>query len=134
VLDAVIVDGQWREQLPDGCPPLTASQMTQQVLLRLVGPNPISDDDFMSHQALGFAKPDAICACAWSSCSMFLASIDRHRLRAMKRFKRLKDKTAVAHLRIDIDSGVGLTTDAHVDFWMRQAFDPCSNVQRVETL
>jgi hypothetical protein len=123
---------EWREPLPDSCPVPTASPLLPQELLRLVSPGNVSQKDFDSHAALGYECNDASRLCEWHSCSMFLPTVPSHRLRDMTKFKRLRDKTAVAVLQVHQQAGVGVVApSAHVDFWMRRDFDPVANIVKV---
>jgi len=125
----------FKEMLPGGCPVDEARNLPEQVVVRLVSREALDATDFASHAALGKSRPDEICPCKWSSCSVFggrkglQTAIDMVALpRYRKRFSHL------AHLQIDGRSGLGVVNDksGHIDLWMFSSFDPVSAVVRCE--
>ena len=92
---AVAVDSKisFREALPRDCPPKGAAPLLSTVLIRLVGPDDLCQQDFASHAALGFQCPKPEQLCSWHSCSMFLTSYEKHKLIQLTKFKPLARKT-----------------------------------------
>lgn len=125
-------DIEWREDLPDRCPPENAAEPAPQTLIRLLDCATPTDGDFDSHLALGLTCNDEKRLCEWASCSMFLSSFEKHQIIALRKFKRLKNKTHVAFVEINADSGrVQVKPTKHVDVWMYKTFSPTDNVVKV---
>jgi hypothetical protein len=119
---------EWREKLPPDCPPRGAGPLTPQLLLRLTTSKSAKNDDFKSHAALGKKCPSGQ-LCEWSSCSMFLPSIDRSRLQELRRFPNLKAMKYVAIVSVDEKSRhAKVSRSKHVDFWMYKGFDPITSI------
>lgn len=129
-MHAVVADQVWREPLPPACPPLESQPLMPQVLLRLCGPEPICEMDFASHVALG-RKPLPKEACKFSACSMYLASTSPETIRDLRRFPKLKHKTAVAKVMVDPSAGVAHIESHHVNIWLYASFDPVVAVKAV---
>lgn len=126
---------QWREDLPDGCPPADATPAPTTVLLRLVPSKKVVDDDFRSHMALGYPPPKVGDLASWASCSMFLTSYESHRLKGLTKFPRLKHMSCVAYIEVDETSGCArISPSKHVDVWMYSNYSPASSVANVVDL
>lgn len=125
---------QFREKLPSNCPPEASSPLKKQIVLRLVGPGDVTEDDFKSHAALGYPCPKGN-ECEWAACSLFLNGIGRDKLRSLVKFPRLKKKNALAFLEINETAGVGVISKTkHISFWMFHNFKPLGNVKEVKPL
>ena len=125
----------YKESLPAQCPPPEAGPLQPMSLLRLIGPNDLCEGDFASHAALGVPchMPDK--ACEWASCSMFLPSLEKHKLVALTKFKRLKSKNAVAYVAVGPAAGIArISTTKHVDLWMYADYSPLENTSHVVKL
>jgi hypothetical protein len=126
---------KFREKLPDRCPPDEAGPLTPQTLLRLVEGEVPNESQFDSHAALGFECALEGRECEWASCSMFLPSIERHKLASLQKFKRLKNKSHVAFISVDQSSGIAVIKPTkHVDLWMTEQFLPTQHVHSVVSL
>lgn len=126
---------QFREPLPANCPPSDAGPISTLILLRLVGPEQPTEEDFDSHAALGYECTLDGGECEWASCSMFLPSVAGHVLRGLRRFKRLKHKTHVALVEVDQNAGIAsIKNSKHVDFWMYSHFRPTEMLRKVVSL
>jgi hypothetical protein len=122
----------YKEILPTNCPPDTAATFNG-ILLRLVGPGPVTSDDFKSRTALGLKPlPGKECSCA--ACSLIMPSVTKDKLLGMTKFPKLKSKNAVAVVTVDPQAGVGEAGGTHVDFWLFKSFDPMSNIAKVEEI
>jgi hypothetical protein len=127
-----VSDIEWRESLPDRCPPDDASEPAGQTLIRLVVGETPGQCEFASHTALGIPCHDDSLLCEWASCSMFLPSYEKHRIKGLLKYRRLKKKTHVAFVQIDKDSGkVQIKDSKHVDLWMFKSFNPVDNIVKV---
>lgn len=122
----------FREKLPPKCPPGKAAPLAQQILVRFVGPGDVTDADFHSYAALGIPGCQAGKECDWASCSMFLKSITRAQLKELLKYPRLKEKTAVALIKVNNSTGVAyIRKTRHVDVWMFDSYDPMKHIQTV---
>ena len=125
----------YREELPKGCP--VAEQtgpLTPQRLLRLVGPTEVTNDDFHSH---AFHGPCTFPGreCDWAACSMYLDGTAQATLLGLRKFPKLKQKNAVAIVRVDPMTGVArIDENQHVAVWMYASFDPVANLADVVPL
>lgn len=125
---------QWREALPDGCPLPDATPLEDITLVRLIGPDDLNQGDFHSYAALGYECVQPEKACEWSACSMFVTSVPQSFLVGLRRFKRLRNKNAVAWVKVGPHAGTGLRRDDHVSVWMRKSFDPVAAVTKQSSL
>lgn len=123
------LNSPWREVLPENCPPPHAAPLVTQRLMRLVGPQDVSELDFASHAALGITCTLEGRECEWASCSMFLPTLAVHQLRDLLKFKRLKSKTTVAYVEVDPSAGIAVVKPTrHVDMWFYDHFAPSGKV------
>ncbi len=119
----------FKEELPEKCPPASAKDVEHLKVLRFVDCAEVKVEDFHSHRALGLQIKGAT-ECDLAACSLFTCTKSKGFIRARK-FPRLRNK-AVAVL--DIPEGAGLSlinSDGHVNFWMYNSFDPLSAVTEV---
>lgn len=66
---------------------------------------------------------------------MFLANYPGHKLRALRKFPRLRNKNYVAYVKVSEQSGVGvISTSKHVDLWFAKEFMPSKNIERIKRL
>ncbi|MDP1586916.1 MAG: hypothetical protein Q8M07_04205 [Prosthecobacter sp.] len=94
----------YREELPAGCPPETAWEITQEtVVYRVVKNQPASLEDFHSQRALQPTKPFAgVSECEARGLSVFTESQDASRLLLLPKFR-------VCHVfRVTLNSGAGM--------------------------
>jgi hypothetical protein len=116
------------ENLPDQCPPSTAVDAAWTNVFRLTDDQPVTEESFASHAALGKGIPKSLAnLCAWSSCSLTTEPA------TLKKLKKLRHKFAV---KLDIPAGAGRTLKKgiHIDFWRYANFDVLSAVVAVEPL
>src|SRR5664279_6231718 len=64
---------RYKENLPNGCPPVDSCSSFSHQVIRLVDSPEITLDDFKSHAALGIAIRGDITPCRWASCSVFIS-------------------------------------------------------------
>lgn len=125
---------KFKENLPANCPPGNAGPLKQQLLIRLVGSNQPSDEDFKSHGALGKKCPKFVCQCEWTSCSLWNSAQNVLALPALPKLR--KRLTHVAYLQVDEASGMAHLTPrtGHVSLWMAAAYDPVAAISKTEPL
>ena len=122
----------FRELLPDNCPPEDAHMGGYEVLYRFVPATPATNGDFDSHAAKGKAPPPTVDPCRWSSCSFF-----RSRKDALSKLKLPKAKARFSHfavVNVPQGSGYSVEKSGHVDLWMFSTFDPVSAIVKYEEL
>ena len=118
----------FREELPSGCPPETAEEITERrEFFRLVRYNPPSDSDFQSQRA---EKPDGIfhvceCLARGISVSTDLSSLKDQALKLPNLRGRLV-------CRVTLDAGAGWIQQTgrnpwHHTWWPLSSFDVLSH-------
>lgn len=120
----------YREPLPDGCPPDDAEEITERrIVYRLVRTNPPTDDDFRSQRA---EKPDAkFHNLPGGECQARGLSVFSRRRDAERQLKK-------AHFRgwrlceVTLDQGAGRihrwsTRGSHYTWWPLDDFDILEN-------
>lgn len=122
----------FRENLPQNCPPDDAGPLNSQTLVRLVQGPTVSEADFDSQDKLGYECTIDGGECEWASCSMFLPSVPKHKLESLTKYKRLRNKRHIAYISVDENSGVAKVGHSkHVDLWMFETYLPSSKVINV---
>jgi hypothetical protein len=119
----------YAEIMPDDCPPPSAGHLAPQDVIRLVGPHTPNRTDFLSQNALGLPYPKNVPKYMWASCSAFLPSYPKEKLKGLLKYNRLRKKDAVAYLKVSEQSGKALVEESkHVHLWMYADYDPLSNI------
>ncbi|WP_306734519.1 hypothetical protein [Marimonas arenosa] len=118
----------YREELPDGCPPPSANEDALADVWRFIqGQSPV-ESDFDSHAKLGKPNRKGASECDFASCSLF----DTKAAKNMAKNQFFKRKFA-SRLDIPASSGKHLANSkGHVHLWMYDEFDPVKAV--VETV
>lgn len=128
----------YKEALPLNCPPVDASPLINQPVLRLVSSAHPTAKDFLSYAALGkpLNEDSDIDDCCHASCSCFLYNPKLDRGKSFRKLPKLAKRKFVAILNLDTNSGVAQVKHAsgHVDLWMYASFDPLAAIQKVEAL
>ena len=121
----------YREQLPEGCPPNEAEEITtRRIVYRLVSSNPPTYDDFRSQRAL---KPDHDFRNA-TECQARGLSVFADRRAAEERLKRRNMRgKMVCEVALDRGSGRIQKTGGshHYTWWPLADFDILSNCRVV---
>lgn len=116
---------EYKEELPDECPPSYAvDEALENVCRFLAYSPPQSEKNFMSHAALGKRTGNAS-DCKARSCSLFKFNHVAKQAMKIGAFKNMK--IAV----LNIPEGAGVYTNGksgHIDFWMEKNFIPVSAV------
>lgn len=111
------------EELPEKCPPSDAIDDDLGTAWRLIRNTRVSDNDFLSHAALGKVN-NAVDSCRWASCSLFTtesAATAKTKLPNLKGCKPVQ-------VEIGKGSGMWLQKGTHVDFWRYHDFNPLDNI------
>jgi hypothetical protein len=123
---------QYLEDLPEQCPPSSASDQPLDGVLRFVSGTDISSlsiQDFLSFAALGQKRRNAN-PCDLASCSLF-ANEYCEGFKTARKFPKLREKP-VAKVSIPSGSGMSIVNKkGHIHFWMFKAFDPVGSVVEV---
>jgi hypothetical protein len=122
----------FREELPDGCPPEAAHDGGCGTAYRLVPTAKPVPSDFASNAAKKETCPETCDPCRWASCSLFtdLNTIQKKR----KTFKKLRKFHFAAEMTIKSGSGLLMQEGSHIDFWMFASFDPIGAIADVKAL
>lgn len=135
---------QYKEVLPEQCPPNDAHPLNDCVVIRMVSSSEPDDRDFESHAAKGKpipvssrsgkAPPDA---CSWASCSTYLAG-DKPvaQAKALALLPWFKKFNYAAFVSVNEDAGAARVNpeSRHVDFWFFHGFEPCKSILSVEAV
>ncbi|MFC7048638.1 hypothetical protein [Emcibacter nanhaiensis] len=122
---------EYLEDLPDGCPPSSATSVDCRKVLRLVPTSNPQNSDFFSHAKLGKRRPPSVSPCFWASCSVFCVDSGKNRPTAMKSLPKLRNRNFVAILDINENSGKILEStngSGHIHLWPYKMFDPVGAV------
>lgn len=115
----------YREPLPEGCPPIDATEITdERVVFRLVASNPPTNSDFRSQRAERPAAvfPPGISECLARGLSVHTERNDSEKLRLLPRFRR---RALVCRVRIKAGAGRIQQTfqPSHQTWWPLASFD-----------
>lgn len=112
---------RWAEELPEGCPPLTATPAAGLTVFRLVKVYPPQADDFDSQRKRmpGRGYPDE---CSARSVSTYTTPEGCARLRGVPYFKRHR----IACINLNDVNGLLLADgkDSHCDWWRSNGYFP----------
>lgn len=118
----------FKEHLPPNCPPSEAKDQDWGAVYRLVKHDAVSEEDFLSHAALGTVPRSAKDLCRFSSCSLFTSKDT-----ALGKLPTMKKKFKyLASLAIPLGSGKSKQSGHHIDMWFFKRCDPCCLVQDIE--
>jgi hypothetical protein len=123
----------YKEVLPDQCPPEGALDQPLPGVWRKVSTKDFSEQDFLSHAALGKPRSPIVSECHHASCSFF-----QSKDKLINVFTRLpksrKKPLAVVKLDIPIGSGLSVRNEktGHIDLWMFGGFSPIESVISLE--
>ena len=117
---------EWKEDLPEQCPPLTAVEVENFICYRAVNGNPATPKDFFSQRRL---SPKAafknVTECVARACSVF-TSIESLKERTL-RLPKFKN-ALVAELCLQPKDGVMEKGDnGHCSWWVDTAFSPAND-------
>ena len=123
---------QYREELPDGCPPKNADEILGEVICyRLVHNMPPNDEDFRSQRALHPNQDFDIPECQVRGLSVFIRAADARR---RSRTGRNLRGTKVA--KMTLTQGAGYLkktgTRSHHTWWPYKQFDVLANCEVME--
>lgn len=125
-------DTEFREQLPEGCPPDDSSSPADGMdVIRLVRQNPPTEADFQSFRAINPAKPVSVSECEASGLSVFTDIDDAERKRKLPRLK----STLPCIVRLTAQSGRIKQTGqpTHHTWWPSAQFPILNHCQVWET-
>ena len=123
-----IVAMKFKEKLPLACPPAESVDVELSDVWRLLNKLEVDEKEFLSHTALEKENKRNICACRWSSCSLFEGEQNVNEMVKLPLYKRF---AARAQLKIPQGSGLSLKKKNHIDFWAFDAFDFVLAVEKV---
>jgi|CXWL01.1.fsa_nt_gi hypothetical protein len=121
---------QYKEELPDGCPPPDAEEIQSIVFYRLVESIPPTEKDFLSLKALNPSKDQKYeCEARAVSVSVELnGAVDLLKLPTQKGKK-------IVQLNLDVNTGMHKRTFSrphHHSWWIYSTCDPLSYCQAVK--
>lgn len=120
----------FRENLPEQCPPDDAADVSYSSLWRLVSAQEVCAGDFDSHAKLGKVPPNrSVDLCRWASCSFFTNKAGVQNLVALPKM-RAKYSWA-AEVAVPVGAGVSKLHNSHVDLWLWSSFDPLAAIVTV---
>ena len=114
---------EWKEDLPEQCPPLTAIEVENFICYRAVNGNPATPKDFFSQRRL---SPKAafknVTECVTRACSVFtsIESLKERTLRLPKFKNALVDELCLQPK----DGVVEIGRNGHCSWWVDTAFSP----------
>ena len=122
---------QFREPLPDGCPPTDAWVIQHELFVfRFVKYDPPNEIDFESHQARGVAKP-TVCPCRSRGLSVFATEDRKALLQKLPFFKKKK------FCRIRLEQGAGrllqTSEPPHHTWWPFAGYDILANCEVLDS-
>lgn len=121
----------YKEELPDGCPPLDAEEIQSIVFYRLVESHPPTEKDFLSLKALDPSKNHKLHECEARAVSVSVelnGAVDLLKLPTQKGKK-------IAKLNLGENSGMHKRTfnrAYHHSWWIYSSCDPLSYCQAVQ--
>lgn len=122
---------QYKEELPDGCPPQDAEEIKSIVFYRLVKSHPPTEKDFLSLKALNPSinqKSHECEACAVSVSVELIGALDLLKLPTQK-------GKQIAKLSLGNNSGKHKRTfnrAHHHSWWIYRSFDPLACCEAVQ--
>ena len=120
---------QYREELPDGCPPSNAKEIANETICyRLVNNDPPTDDDFRSQRTLEPNRDFSVSECRARGLSIFMQAADAARV--AQRSRNLRG-AKLAQLTLDEGAGYIKQTGgrSHHTWWPYKAFDVLANCE-----
>ena len=119
---------EFKESLPDGCPPEEAVDEALDNVCRFLPYTPPDDEkNYLSHAELDKPTGNAT-LCKARSCSLFYYTSVAQQAAKIGRFKRMK----VAVLSFPTGSGMHMHgRSGHIDFWVAANVDPTDYVKHV---
>ncbi|MBX5247859.1 MULTISPECIES: hypothetical protein [unclassified Rhizobium] len=122
------------EELPEQCPPDTASDAAFGPAYRIV-PSPKPEiGHFYSYGLLGKPKPDGVDDCRYRACSLFTSEVNARKIARLPKMRA----TATHLAKVVLPSGMGAVVvnenTSHVDLWPYDTFDVELAVQDVIAL
>lgn len=119
-----MVDLNFKEFLPEQCPPFKAGDEALNNVCRFLPFSPPEDDgNYKSHAELG-KKTGNASECRARSCSLFRFNHVVKQAMKIGAFKKMK----VAVLNIPAGSGLHVDGGRHIDFWMASDFEPANSI------
>lgn len=125
------MSAQYKEELPDGCPPLDAEEINSVVFYRLVATLPPTDQDFLSLKALNPSKPQRH-ECEARALSVFVKLEGAH---AALKLPTQRGKK-VAKLTLGSNTGKHKRTfsrEHHHSWWVYSHCNPITHCEAVHT-
>jgi len=131
-IECLVASRTFKESLPaPNCPPLDAIPPPARLLLRLVPAGPVTQQHFLSHNALGKWLPAGMDSCRWASCSALVSLEAAKRLAKLPTLAHMKE---VVQFKVDEASGLSKQTGPHIDLWFFDQFDPLLSCELVASL
>lgn len=122
------------EELPDRCPPDTASHDAFGPAYRIVPSAKPEIGHFYSHGLLGKPKPKDVDDCRYRACSLFTAEVNARKIAGLPKMRA----TATHLAKVLLPKGMGAVivnkNTTHVDLWPYDTFDVDVAVQDVIAL
>jgi hypothetical protein len=121
----------FRDTLPNGCPPNHASEEGYSQAFRLLSAAKPELGHFLPNSAEKQC-PTGVDPCRWASCSLY-TNLDTLR-KKRQTFPRLRKMLFFAEISIAANSGKIVHENDHLDFWMFFSFDPIKAISKVAAL
>lgn len=122
----------FKEELPESCPPSASIDVAITDAWRFVKILPASDEHFASFRALKRENKKKKDECGWASCSLFHPETRVQNLSKLQMFKIHKGM-----VKLEIPTGSGMSVigeDGHIHFWAYDTFSPTAHIVKTVAL